>query len=434
MASKNFSTSAESDLLPFKYFPIEEVERLEKYQPGGYHPILIGDILQSRYQVVHKLGYGAYSTTWLCRDYQSDTYVAVKVGMAESNAREVDVLNYLNHPSPLDPPGRAMIPSVKDKFVLHGPNGTHPCYVTTLAMCSVSGTKNGSYRRIFQAETARSLIVQLVLAVEYIHAKGVVHGDLHGGNILLRLPANFDQLSIEQLYEKYSSPAPEPVIRHDGESLGPGVPSSVVPPIWLGKASEEISPSESSVLLGDYGEAYRPSTEDRYHSHAPLSFVPPEALFEPERSLSFSADIWSLACSIWIILGQRPLFDDILATADDITAEQVDALGSLPLRWWEKWEARHEYFDKNGKPNEGRQVISWDDRFERHIQLPRQKIGTPGFDVEEKAAVMNMLKSMLVFEPEKRLTAQEILKCEWVEGWAMPDFKKSHFGNFSGDK
>lgn len=69
-----------------------------------------------------------------------------------------------------------MTPSIHDRFVLYGPNDTHPCYVTTLAMCSVSGAKDGSYKRIFQASTARSLIAQLVLAVEYIHTQGVVHG------------------------------------------------------------------------------------------------------------------------------------------------------------------------------------------------------------------------------------------------------------------
>jgi hypothetical protein len=118
------------------------------------------------------------------------------------------------------------------------------------------------------------------------------------------------------------------------------------------------------------------------------------------------------------------LFEDILATPDDITAEQVDTRGSLPPRWWEKWEARHKYFDENGKPNCGRQIRSWEDRFEKHIQLPRQDAGIPGFDVEEKAAVMDMLRSMLSFEPEKRLTAQEILKCRWIERWALPDFRK----------
>lgn len=131
----------------------------------------------------------------------------------------------------------------------------------------------------------------------------------------------------------------------------------------------------------------------------PLPFVLPKARFEPGRSLSFSADIWTLAGSIWIILGQRPLFEDILATPDVITAEQVDTRGSLPLRWWEKWEARHEYFDENGKPNRGRQVRSLEDRFEKHIRLPRQNAGIPGFDVEEKAAAMDMLGLTSSFQP-----------------------------------
>ncbi|RHZ45536.1 uncharacterized protein CDV56_100629 [Aspergillus thermomutatus] len=135
---------------------------------------------------------------------------------------------------------------------------------------------------------------------------------------------------------------------------------------------------------------------------------------------------------MWIMLGQRPLFEDILATPDDITAEQVDTLGELPRRWWKKWEARHEYFDESGKPNQGRQVRSWDDRFEKHIQLPRQKAGVPGFDAEEKAAVMNMLRSMLSFEPKKRLTVQDILKCEWMEKWALPDYEESPFSDSAG--
>lgn len=42
--------------------PLEGVERFENYRPGG-HPIQIGDHLHSRYRVVHRLGYGSYSTT-----------------------------------------------------------------------------------------------------------------------------------------------------------------------------------------------------------------------------------------------------------------------------------------------------------------------------------------------------------------------------------
>jgi serine/threonine-protein kinase SRPK3 len=77
---------------PFKYNWIDGVESLEKYKPGGYHPIMIGDILHSRYRIVDKLGFGGYSTVWLARDACLERYVAVKVGVADSSLRETNIL------------------------------------------------------------------------------------------------------------------------------------------------------------------------------------------------------------------------------------------------------------------------------------------------------------------------------------------------------
>jgi serine/threonine-protein kinase SRPK3 len=42
---------------------LDDVEKLEGYATGGYHPIHLGDELsQGRYRIVHKLGFGSYST------------------------------------------------------------------------------------------------------------------------------------------------------------------------------------------------------------------------------------------------------------------------------------------------------------------------------------------------------------------------------------
>lgn len=47
--------------------PIEE-EKLPFYEHEQYYPVDVGEVFNSRYQVVGKLGYGAYSTVWLCHD------------------------------------------------------------------------------------------------------------------------------------------------------------------------------------------------------------------------------------------------------------------------------------------------------------------------------------------------------------------------------
>jgi hypothetical protein len=45
-----------------------EEERLPWYSHDQFYPARIGEVLDSSFKVIGKLGYGAYSTVWLCRD------------------------------------------------------------------------------------------------------------------------------------------------------------------------------------------------------------------------------------------------------------------------------------------------------------------------------------------------------------------------------
>lgn len=166
----------------FKYNWIDGAENLEKYEPGGYHPIMIGDTLQERYQIVDKLGFGGYSTVWLARDLRLKQYVAVKVGIADGSdrdslRRELKVLQALST-SPSSPyvqqhRGCSLFPLILDEFAIHGPNGAHPCYTTVPARCNL---RDVSYSRLFHLDVARALAGGLAHAVAYTHSKGYVHG------------------------------------------------------------------------------------------------------------------------------------------------------------------------------------------------------------------------------------------------------------------
>jgi len=50
-----------------------DVEDINRYTTGGFHPIRLGDVLSStiaQYRVLHKLGRGAFSTVWLAKALQ----------------------------------------------------------------------------------------------------------------------------------------------------------------------------------------------------------------------------------------------------------------------------------------------------------------------------------------------------------------------------
>lgn len=49
-------------------------EPQHRYEPGGYHQILPGEIYNQQYKVIRKLGWGIYSTVWLVQDSQFVSY------------------------------------------------------------------------------------------------------------------------------------------------------------------------------------------------------------------------------------------------------------------------------------------------------------------------------------------------------------------------
>ncbi|KAI9163468.1 Serine/threonine-protein kinase SRPK [Paramyrothecium foliicola] len=430
----------------FEYRHIEDVEQLEGYQPGGYHPVHLNDHLHDRYRIVHKLGHGSFSTAWLGLDEKTSKYVAIKVGIADADKREVDILSQLTAKVAASGEKASMIPIAIDRFSIDGPNGTHSCFVTFPARCSLMDAKEASNPWFFQLDVARSLAAQLVMAVSLVHSQGYAHGgaytsshiilfirllipvlDLHLENILLRLPASLNSLSIDELYAKFGAPEPEPVVRLDGEPVSPssGVSQYAVPPVWLGKASDEITIREARLLLSDFGVAFRPSDKSRFESYTPLVIRPPEAYFEPTVPLSFASDIWSLGCIIFELFAHRSLIDGILAPQDDITAQQVHLQGKMPSEWWDNWELRHKWFDEAGRPlSKENDIWPWSRRFEQWVQEPRRSYCLPVMSEEERIALFATLQWMLSWKPHERPKAEELLNTTWMKGWALPAYEE----------
>ncbi|KAJ6125259.1 CMGC/SRPK protein kinase [Penicillium samsonianum] len=384
---------------------IEELASLNTAPEDSYHPLQIGDELDNaRYRVIDKLGYGGYSTIWLARDFRKARYVAVKVITADAS-----LITSLGNT--LSRSGKGFIPPLIDEFWIAGPNGKHKCIVTPPALMSLFDAKEASTFGLFRPKVAQSIVAQLIHGVAFLYSEHIVYD----GNILVQFPKAIDHLSTSELYEKFRKPEPEAIVRLDGKPFTNGVPTQ------FGVRSEDIDFSER-IILSDFGESFNPHISPKFSSKTLPLLQPPEARFSDEP-LSFASDIWSLACTIWEIAGYRPLFEAFFPTAD-----RSEVLGILPPEWWEKWSRRLDWFNEEGELNlkpgiSARRALG--QRFEYSIQEPRAETGLETMTGEERRAIKVMLRSMLVYRPDKRATAQQVLHSEWMKDWGQPALEQS---------
>ncbi len=245
--------------------------------------------------------------------------------------------------------------------------------------------------------------------------------------MLLQLPGEeIDGLTVKEFYEKYGDPEAEPVVRVDKQPItSPSIPAYAYTPAWLGKPAEDVTISEAKLILTDFGTAFTPASESRLESFTPRKTRPPETRFDLTTPLSYASDIWSLGCIIWEILGVRSFLDVFLPGPDDITANQIDALGPLPDEWWDAWEGKWKRFVANGQPTENRQPWTFDQRFEDAIQGPRRRQKRDTMDKREGKAFCELNQSILKFRSGERPTAEEILQSQWMTEWAMRDVERT---------
>jgi serine/threonine protein kinase len=182
------STRAIRQFIPSQLYNVENVE---EYRPGGYHPIVIGDLFaDGRYRVIHKLGFGGSSTIWLARDQQKEPgrLVTLKAMRADVSPRppyetpELVVSKWLQVTFHFGGAFR----TVEDHFIVRGPNGSHLFLISPLAGPSVlaisevltmlngPGRVSGSGR--LRGDLARKVAKETAMAIYRMHFAGWVHG------------------------------------------------------------------------------------------------------------------------------------------------------------------------------------------------------------------------------------------------------------------
>ncbi|TLS31416.1 hypothetical protein PpBr36_02491 [Pyricularia pennisetigena] len=367
-----------------------EEERFAYYEPNLFYPVHIGDVLNDRYQVITKLGYGSVSTLWLAKDLNEHRYVTLKVYVHGESSAEFNC--YYHFQSGLvceNHRGRLSIRIAESRFQLEGPGGTHDVFVLLpLSLCVRAlqlQLQDRKFREAFVVIIARAILE----ALDYLHTHAkVIHGDVHGGNILLK----FSDDSAVSLYEQveFNSPSPRKIYP-DGRII---------------HVTQQIYNSRPSAVLCDFSSA-RICPLDQPQTGMmlmPEQYRPPEVILEME--FSYKIDMWCLAIALFRMLTNRSVFpiysdDDPLSEARHLAA-MVSLMGPPPLSFYQKSEKAHLYWDDNCE------WVGPVDLFPRtytlESMLPRPMQGEPG------ALFLDFMRQILRWEPDDRLDAASALR------------------------
>ncbi|XP_050815783.1 uncharacterized protein LOC127054115 isoform X6 [Gopherus flavomarginatus] len=171
-----------------------------EYCAGGYYPVQKGDTFSGRYQVVHKLGCGYFSTVWLCRDMVEKRRVAVKVAkggesFAEAAQDEISLLQCVSSMKKKDRAGENIVHCLDD-FKMIGANGFHVCLVFELLGPSLRCLLRSHGAQGLPLPFVKKALQQVLAGLQFLHTNcQIIHTDIKPENILLQL----DEESLQKL-------------------------------------------------------------------------------------------------------------------------------------------------------------------------------------------------------------------------------------------
>lgn len=189
-----------------------EDEGIEDYVKGGYHPVFRGEVLNGRYVILQKLGWGHFSTVWLSRDTKFNTYVAIKIQKSESRYLEAafdeveilqkavkqaynpewlrDLHEIYRDPSRKFESDDCHVVQLLNAFIYQGPYGRHFCMVfEILGVNLLEIIKRYDYKGI-PLPLCKEIAKQVLIGLHYLHRYcGIIHTDLKPENVMVCLNA-----------------------------------------------------------------------------------------------------------------------------------------------------------------------------------------------------------------------------------------------------
>ncbi|TVY92213.1 putative serine/threonine-protein kinase [Lachnellula willkommii] len=335
-------------------FEVEDLaEPRERYFQGlPYYPICIGDVLDQRYRIEHKLGHGGYSTVWVAHDMQTKRDVALKIHVPGSEGEnELKMQNEIIR----NVQDTSNLLTYESSFYLRGYDSQNHLVL----VFPIWGPSFGSCMK--QMSTSA-----------HLNNRNVMWG--------ICLPNIYDT---DTKYKYLGRPQKIKFYSPSGST------AEIVKPIIF---SNDLL--RETVCLGDFGHAIKAGTSVTPKFHSPVGYCAPE-LFH-DRDPSFASDIWSYMCLFSELYFGFQLFWKTGSPA--IVSEIVNVLGPLPEHW------------KGGYKGPGTGNDSWYDQ----SRVPSKplaaiiKYSRPEISDIERSHVLSIMSKGLCYLPESRISAEQL--------------------------
>ena len=339
-----------------------------EYDDKGYIIFHKGLLMNNRYIVQRRLGKGTFSKVFACRDIkecqdkdtEKNQKKAIKVIRNQHKYQiaartELRILEYLKTNDPDDKYN--VIKLIESSYFQ-----MHPMFVFPLYGRSLYHYLYDNNFRPFPDSHIRLISKQIISAVNYVHCLGIIITDLKPENIIICNDSSDRHI--------------------------------------LGDDSIYYTLKSTKVRLIDFGSAVFDGPSNCVHQHLIQTrhYRAPEVMFK--FNWSYPADIWSIGCVIVELSNGKMLFNTH-DTIDHLN-QIITAIGQIPNNLIQLIEENvyNELFHFNGKLALHRAKIS-------SVQCNKLK---SYFHAKYHKNIYHLVKSMLDWNPETRITAQNALK------------------------